>query len=64
VNLYLEVGLTPKQKVAEVQHSLEAMVREAGLGRIDIEPVVVRHGFEADAREVAPLVAPSTTPPS
>lgn len=56
VNLYLEVGLTPKQRVAEVQHSLEAMVREAGLGRIDIEPVVVRHGFEADAGEVAPLV--------
>ena len=27
VNLYLEVGLTPKQRVAEVQHSLEAMVR-------------------------------------
>ncbi len=44
-------------RVAEVQHSLEAMVREDGLGRIDIEPVVVRHGFEADAREVALLVA-------
>jgi hypothetical protein len=56
VNLYLEVGLNPKQRVADVQHSLEAMVRAAGLGRVDIEPVVVRHGFEADAREVAPLV--------
>ena len=57
VNLYLEVGLNPQQRAADVQRSLEAMVRDNNLGRIDIEPVVVRHGFEADAREVAPLVA-------
>jgi acetylornithine deacetylase/succinyl-diaminopimelate desuccinylase-like protein len=56
VNLYLEVGLSPRQRAADVQHSLEAMVRDNGLGRIDIEPVVVRHGFEADATEVSPLV--------
>ncbi|CAN5226212.1 hypothetical protein BH09PSE6_BH09PSE6_03090 [soil metagenome] len=56
VNLYLEVGLNPRQRAADVQHSLEAMVRDNGLGRIDIEPVVVRHGFEADASEVASLV--------
>ena len=32
------------------------MARAAGVGEVDIEPVVVRHGFEADAAEVAPLV--------
>ena len=56
VSLYLEVGLNPRQKAADVQHSLEAMVREAGLGRVEIEPVVVRHGFEAKADEVRSLV--------
>ncbi len=56
VSLYLEVGLNPRQKAADVQHALEAMARAAGVGRVEIEPVVVRHGFEADAGEVAPLV--------
>jgi acetylornithine deacetylase/succinyl-diaminopimelate desuccinylase-like protein len=55
-NLYLEVGLTPRQQVAEILHDLERLVAEEGLGEIEIEPVVVRHGFEADAGEVAPLV--------
>ena len=54
--LYLEVGLNPRQQVAEILHSLERMVDEAGLTEIEIEPVVVRHGFEADAAAVAPLV--------
>lgn len=56
VNLYLEVGLNPRQKAAEVQHALEAMARAADVGRVEIEPVVVRHGFEAEAGEVSPLV--------
>lgn len=55
-SLYLEVGLNPTQRVADIQHSLERMARAAGAGEVDIEPVVVRHGFEADAGEVAPLV--------
>ncbi len=54
--LYLEAGLTPRQTVSEVQHELERMIRKAGLGEIDVEPVVARHGFEADAGAVAPLV--------
>ena len=54
--LYLEVGLTPRQQVAEVLHQLERLVAEESLGEIEIEPVVVRHGFEADAVGVAPLV--------
>jgi hypothetical protein len=56
-NLYLEVGLTPRQTVADIQHMLENLVADEGLGEIEIEPVVVRHGFEADGHAVAPLVA-------
>jgi hypothetical protein len=56
VSLYLEVGLNPRQKAADAQHALAAMVRAAGVGRVEIEPVVVRHGFEANTGEVAPLV--------
>jgi acetylornithine deacetylase/succinyl-diaminopimelate desuccinylase-like protein len=55
-NLYLEVGLSPRQRVADIQHELERLVAESGAGEVEIEPVVVRHGFEADAKEVAPLV--------
>lgn len=55
-NLYLEVGLTPRQQVADILHDLERLVAEEDLGEIEIEPVVVRHGFEADAGRVAPLV--------
>lgn len=53
--LYLEVGLGPRQVVGEAYRSLLAALRAADLGAFDIEPVVVRHGFEADARAVAPL---------
>jgi len=55
-NLYLEVGLTPRQTVAGVLHELERLAAAADLGEVEIEPVVVRHGFEADADAVAPLV--------
>jgi formylaminopyrimidine deformylase len=54
--LYLEVGLSPRQRVADVQRQLERLVAEGRFGEIEIEPMVVRHGFEADARDVAPLV--------
>lgn len=56
VNVYLEVGMTPRQTVTDILHQLEALVREANLGEVEIEPVVARHGFEADAEAVAPLV--------
>jgi hypothetical protein len=56
VSLYLEVGLNPRQQAAEILHSLERMVEVEGLGEIEIEPLVVRNGFEADAQAVAPLV--------
>ena len=54
--LYLEVGMTPRQTSAEILHSLEKLVRDEHLGEVEIEPVVVRNGFEADANAVAPLV--------
>jgi formylaminopyrimidine deformylase len=55
-NLYLEVGLSPRQGAAEVLHALERLVVEEGLGEVEIEPLVVRNGFEADAVQVGPLV--------
>jgi hypothetical protein len=54
--LYLEVGMTPRQTPAEILHSLETLARDEGLGEVEIEPVVARNGFEADAAAVAPLV--------
>lgn len=54
--LYLEVGLSPRQRIADIQHELERLVAEAGVGEVEVEPMVVRHGFEADAQEVSPLV--------
>lgn len=57
VSIYLEAGLTPKQKAADVQHELTALMRQFDIEGFEIEPMVVRHGFEADAAEVAPLVA-------
>ena len=54
--LYLETGLTPAQTVSQVQHELERLIRQEGFTGIEVEPVVARHGFEADAAGVAPLV--------
>ncbi len=55
-NLYLEAGLAPNQQVAGILHELERIAAEDGWGEVEIEPLVVRHGFEADAAGVAPLV--------
>ncbi len=56
-SLYLEVGLTPVMEIAAVQRDLEQFLRAADIGEFEIEPVVVRHGFEADAERVGPLVS-------
>ncbi|RKF23137.1 peptidase M20 [Altericroceibacterium spongiae] len=53
--LYIEVSLNPKQKAADAQHSILAAMRNANVPEFDVAPVVVRHGFEADASEVAAL---------
>lgn len=53
-SLYLEVGLTPAQAIADVQRELEAVLAEERFeGRI--EPIVYRQGFAADERKVRPL---------
>lgn len=57
VSIYLEAGLTPRQKAADVEHELAALMRQFDIEGFDIEPMVVRHGFEANAADVGPLVA-------
>lgn len=53
--LYIEVNLTPNQTIAEVDRSLKATLRRAGVENVSVEPYVVRHGFEADPKAVRPL---------
>jgi acetylornithine deacetylase/succinyl-diaminopimelate desuccinylase-like protein len=55
-SLYVEVILTPGQTIAGVDRDLKAALRGAGFDRnLSVEPYVVRHGFEADAAQVAPI---------
>lgn len=55
-SLYLEVILTPNQTIGAVDRDLKAALRGAGFDRdLSIEPYVVRHGFEADPTQVAPI---------
>lgn len=53
--LYLDVTLNPRQKAAEAYHGLMQTLRTVDIEDFDIEPMVVRHGFEARPDEVAPL---------
>lgn len=53
--LYVEVGLPPRCKSAAAWHQIVATLRGIGLAEFDVEPMVVRHGFVADADAVAPL---------
>ncbi|MGF7169465.1 acetylornithine deacetylase/succinyl-diaminopimelate desuccinylase-like protein [Sphingobium xanthum] len=53
--LYLDVILNPRQKAADAMHGIMAAMRTVDLAGFDVEPVVVRHGFEARDDEVAPL---------
>ncbi|PTQ11894.1 peptidase M20 [Sphingomonas oleivorans] len=53
--LYLDVTLGPQQKAADAYHGIVAAMRGVDLEGFDVEPVVVRHGFEAEAAQVAPL---------
>ena len=54
--LYVEVILTPGQTIAAVDRELKSVLRRAGFDRgLTVEPYVVRHGFEADAKQVAPI---------
>ena len=53
--LYLEVGLTPASRLAAVRREIAGALEAAGLDAFDLAPVAVRHGFAADAAELAPL---------
>lgn len=53
--LYLDVTLNPRQKAADAMHGLIAALETVDVAGFDVEPMVVRHGFEADERGVAPL---------
>lgn len=53
--LYLDVMLNPRQKAADAYHGIVDAMRRVDVEHFDVEPVVVRHGFEARPDEVAPL---------
>ena len=53
--IYIEAGLAPGQKSARAYHQIMAAMRKLDLDSFDVEPMVVRHGFVADAQEIAPL---------
>lgn len=53
--LYLDVTLNPRQNAAQAMHGLVGAMRGVTLEGFDVEPVVVRHGFEADTDAIAPL---------
>jgi formylaminopyrimidine deformylase len=55
--LYIEVGLTARQRAAQVQRDLTELIGTLDVEGFEIEPLVVRHGSEANAEDVAPLVA-------
>ncbi|TCM17123.1 acetylornithine deacetylase/succinyl-diaminopimelate desuccinylase-like protein [Novosphingobium sp. PhB165] len=54
--LYIDVSLNPRQKAADAYHGIMEAMRGVDVEAFDVEPVVVRHGFEARPSEVAPLV--------
>jgi acetylornithine deacetylase/succinyl-diaminopimelate desuccinylase-like protein len=55
--LYVEINLTPAQRIADIDRDLKAALRAANLGEMTVLPYVMRHGFEAEATDVEPLRA-------
>lgn len=53
--LYLHVTLTAIQTIGAVDRDLKDALRQSGFGDACVEPIVVRHGFEADTVAVNPL---------
>lgn len=53
--LYIDVSLNPRQKAADAYHGIMEAMRRVDVDSFDVEPMVVRHGFEAQPSEVAPL---------
>lgn len=53
--LYIDVTLNPRQKAADAWHGIVEAMRGVDIEDFDVEPMVVRHGFEAVDAAVAPL---------
>jgi len=54
-SIYVELNLTPAQKIGDVDRALKGALRAANLGEMSVLPYVMRHGSEADAGEIEPL---------
>lgn len=54
-SLYVEIHLTPRQSIADVDRELKTALRAAEPGEMSILPYVVRHGFEGDPGQIEPL---------
>ena len=50
-----DVALAPRQKAADARRGVVGAMRARIVEGFDVEPVVVRHGFEAEDAAVAPL---------
>tara|TARA_R110002167_G_scaffold366125_1_gene593135 strand:- start:1762 stop:3096 length:1335 start_codon:yes stop_codon:yes gene_type:complete len=55
-SVYLDVGLTPQQTAAQSYHELKQVMSTLDIAGYEIEPMVVRNGYEADPTAVSPLV--------
>lgn len=53
-SIYLEVNMTPKSKIAQIQRELQTLLVDGGFDGT-VTPIVYRHGFEADEHEIEPL---------
>ncbi len=54
-SLYVEINLTPRQRIADVDRELRTLFRDANCRDVELRPFVLRHGFEAEAGAVEPL---------
>ncbi|MEO9946085.1 hypothetical protein [Paraglaciecola sp.] len=55
-SVYIDVGLTPQQTAAQSYHELKDVMSGLDIAGFEIEPMVVRNGYEANPTDVSPLV--------
>ena len=55
-SVYIDVGLTPQQTAAQSYHELKQVMSGLDIDGYEIEPMVVRNGYEANPDTVSPLV--------
>ncbi|MET0182202.1 MAG: peptidase M20 [Caulobacterales bacterium] len=56
-SIYMSCDLNPRQTVNQVQRQLERVMRVQYGREFVVEPLVARHGYEANEAEVAPLIS-------